>query len=181
MVARREARFAPRRIRPACLMLSTSSLNSYSLAKGAIAPLGNANARVGFARHVSGPRRTSAFVKKRGRAQPREGRPLSCSRLSELYRSAGQGACLLRPSGASAMCFLRTSQCFGWHGSKIRLLPFPGVAGPSTHHGADGLADFRELCFRDVACHPADDAAAGSDQPMRQKETLLRQSTGEKI
>jgi hypothetical protein len=43
------------------------------------------------------------------------------------------------------------------------------------------LADFRELSFLDVASHPANDAATGSDQPMRQKETLLRQSTGEKI
>ena len=91
------------------------------------------------------------------------------------------GCLLAAPFGLSAMCFLRTSQCFGWHGSKIRLLPFPGVAELSTHHGTNSLADFRELSFRDVANHPANDAATGRDQPMRQKETLLRQSTREKI
>jgi len=32
-------------------------------------PIGNANVPVGFARHVSGPRRTSAFLKKRFRAR----------------------------------------------------------------------------------------------------------------
>jgi hypothetical protein len=63
----------------------------------------------------------------------------------------------------------------------MRLLPWPGVAELSTHHGANSLADFRELSFRELASHPANDAATGSDQPMRQKETLLRQSTGEKI
>jgi hypothetical protein len=59
-------------------------------------------------------------------------------------------------------------------------LPCPGVE-LSTHHGANSLADFREFSFRELACHPANDAATGSDQPMGQKETLLRQSTGEKI
>ena len=33
------------------------------LPESAVAPLGNANVPVGFARHVSGPRRTSAFLK----------------------------------------------------------------------------------------------------------------------
>ena len=65
--------------------------------------------------------------------------------------------------------------------ARCSLLPWLGVAELSTHHCADGLADFRELSFRELACHPANDAATGSNQPMRQKETLLRQSTGEKI
>jgi hypothetical protein len=60
--------------------------------------------------------------------------------------------------------------------ARCSLLPWLGVAELSTHHCADGLADFREL-----ACHLANDTATGSNQPMRQKETLLRQSTGEKI
>ena len=39
---------------------------------------------------------------------------------SELRRGTGSIRCLARPLlaapfGPSAMCFLRTSQCFGWH------------------------------------------------------------------
>ena len=61
------------------------------------------------------------------------------------------------------------------------FLPSPGFAELSTHQGANSLADFRELSFCDVARHPANDATIGSEQHTRQKETLLRQSTSEKI
>ena len=87
---------------------------------------------------------------------------------------------MLRPSGYRRCASFALPSASVGMAQRYDFYPFRALPR-STHHGTNSLADFRELSFRDVASHSANDAATGRDQPMRQKETLLRQSTREKI
>ncbi len=66
-------------------------------------------------------------------------------------------ALLAAPFGPSAMCFLRTSQCFGWHGPNINH----GTRGTTLrhHHAQNPFETTPRACTVETTMLPSDAAA----------------------